>query len=159
MEKTKVEFKHYSKESWSEKERVNVNLMCEFYNLLIVENDFDGFINRFGDSEYLQHNRIVETGIKPLLEFTKQLVKIRPEFHSELKHVYADDNFVVFRSHATLKKKHRGNDRKGLIIVDTWRIEEGRIAEHWDSLQPLSFAMRFFLLLGGGRRKNNNGIF
>lgn len=159
MDKPKIDFKKFNKNSWTDDERSNVQVMVEFFNLLIADNEFKGFKKRFSSSEYLQHNRIVETGLNPLIEFTRQLVKMRPEFYSELKHVYADGDYVIFRSHATMKAKHRGNDSKGLIIVDTWKLEEGRIIEHWDCIQPLSFGMRFFLLIGGGRKKNDNGIF
>ena len=82
-----------------------------------------------------------------------------PEYSYDVKHIYADGDHVVFHSHATLKKEDRGNDRKGMNIIDTWRIEDGRIVEHWDAIQPLDRGMRLFVLLNGGNIRNSNGVF
>ena len=50
-------------------------------------------------------------------------------------------------------------DGKGFNIIDTCRIEGGRIAEHWDAIQPLNFSMRLFALFAGGRRAHDNSVF
>lgn len=44
-------------------------------------------------------------------------------------------------------------------IIDTWRIEDGRIVEHWDSIQALDFSMRVYSLISGGDIANENGVF
>ncbi len=44
-------------------------------------------------------------------------------------------------------------------IIDTWRIEDGRIVEHWDSIQALDFSMRVYSLISGGDIANSNGVF
>ncbi|SON52078.1 protein of unknown function [Vibrio tapetis subsp. tapetis] len=53
---------------------------------------------------------------------------------------------MIFHSHATLDKEGRGNDQKGMNFIDTCRIEEGRIIEHWDSIQALDLSMRLYSL-------------
>jgi len=76
-----------------------------------------------------------------------------------VKHIYADGDYVIFQSQVTLRKKHRGNPNKGLNITDTWKIIDGKIAEHWDSIQPIDALMRFIIWLNGGKVKNANGLF
>jgi len=65
----------------------------------------------------------------------------------------------VFHSHATLDREHRGNDEKGMNIIDTWKIQDGKIVEHWDSIQALDGFMRFYAWISGGDIRNSNGVF
>ena len=47
-----------------------------------------------------------------------------------------------------------------MIIVDIGRIEDGQIAEHWDSIQPIPFGLTVLLNLSRLRgRQNQNGNF
>ncbi|MCG7908623.1 MAG: polyketide cyclase, partial [Candidatus Thiodiazotropha taylori] len=62
-------------------------------------------------------------------------------------------------SHATLKEKHRGDDSQGLNIVDTWKLEDGRLVEHWDAIQGIDLSMRLYGLFFGGKVRNANGVF
>ena len=66
---------------------------------------------------------------------------------------------MVVLSHATIRSSHRGDDRKGYIIFDMWRLEDGVLVEHWDSLQALDLPMRMFQAATGGRVRNGNGPF
>ena len=94
-----------------------------------------------------------------LVEFVADFAKRVPDYTYDVKRMLVDDDYVTFHSHATIRKAHRGNDKKGLNIIDTWRIKDGTIVEHWDAIQPLDAFMRFYVLLSGGRIRNNNGVF
>jgi len=48
---------------------------------------------------------------------------------------------------------------QGMNITDTWRLEGGRIVEHWDSIQALDVFMRLYSLMSGGTIRNSNGVF
>ena len=45
------------------------------------------------------------------------------------------------------------------IVTDTFRIEDGRLAEHWDALQPIDFGTRLLFLVTGGAIANSNPTF
>ena len=94
-----------------------------------------------------------------IISYVESFAKRFPEYTYDVKHIYADGDFVTFHSHATLKAAHRSNDRKGLNIIDTWKLEDAKIVEHWDALQPLDLFMRFYMFVTGGSFKNNNGVF
>ena len=46
-----------------------------------------------------------------------------------------------------------------MIIFDMWRIEDGVLVEHWDSLQALDLPLRMYQAATGGRIRNVNGPF
>jgi predicted SnoaL-like aldol condensation-catalyzing enzyme len=109
--------------------------------------------------EYKQHNRNLPDKITGLVGFLEEFVEDYPEYSYDVKHIYVDGNYVIFHSHATLNEADRGNAHKGMNIIDTWRIENGQIVEHWDSIQALDGFMRFYSLLTGGKIRNDNGVF
>ena len=123
------------------------------------DHDFDAVLEHFGNASYVQHNRTMPDGMGGVVETVKRLVKRFPEYSYDVKNIIASGDSVVFHSHVTMRKAHRGNERKGLIIFDMWRIEDGAIVEHWDSLQALDLPMRLYLAASSGKIRNNNGIF
>lgn len=50
----------------------------------------------------------------------------------DLKRVVADDEYVVMHYLMTPE-----GDERGVAVVDIWRMVDGRIAEHWDVVQPV----------------------
>jgi predicted SnoaL-like aldol condensation-catalyzing enzyme len=159
MEKLKIDFNALRKGNWSNEEVENVKLVIDFVQHLMNEHDFDYIARKFGPTNYIQHNRSIPNGIEALIEYVKGFAKRYSDYTYDVKHIYADGDFVIFHSQATLNGKHRGNDSKGLNIIDIWRTENGQIAEHWDALQPMDGFMRFFNLINGGSVKNANGVY
>jgi len=121
--------------------------------------DFDYVLKKFGSNDYVQHNRSIPDGMEALVEYVRSFANRFPDYTYDLKHTYADGDFVIFHSHATIKAQDRQNDRKGLNIIDIWRVEDGQIKDHWDALQPMDGFMRFYNLLNGGKIRNDNGVY
>ncbi len=159
MEILKINLAALKKASWSAEETQNVTLITDFVQHLMNNHDFDYVQEKYNNGLYLQHNRNITNGIAGVIDTVKNFAKTYPEYTYDVKHIYADGNYVIFHSHATIKKKHRGDDTKGLNIIDTWKIENGKIVEHWDAIQPLDFSMRLFVLLNGGKIRNSNGVY
>ena len=154
-----INLNELASDSWTEQEQANVKLVADFVQNLMNDHNFNYVSSNFMNSAYKQHNRNIPDGMENLITFVKKFAGSFPDYTYDVKRIIADDNYVTFHSHATIKKEHRGNDRKGLNIVDIWKIEDGQIVEHWDSLQPLDLFMRFYVLVTGGSIKNNNGVF
>lgn len=148
-----------ARDSWSEQEKANVELVVDFVQNLMNNHDFAYVRENFMNSSYTQHNRNIPDGMENIVLFVEQFAKRFPDYTYDVKRIIADGEYVTFHSHATIKTTHRGNDTKGLNIVDIWKIKDGEIVEHWDSLQPLDLFMRFYILLTGGNIKNSNGVF
>lgn len=146
-------------ESWDEKEKRNVEVVCDFVQELMINHDKDKVLAKFANSDYTQHNRNIPDGMLGIANYVTQFAKQFPDFTYDVKRIIADGDYVVFHSHATLKKADRGNDKKGLNIIDTWRLSNGKIVEHWDSIQAIDASMRLYSLINGGKIKNDNGVF
>lgn len=159
METLKVDLENLKKSHWTPEETANVKLIADFVQNLMNDHDFEYVLNKYDNSSYIQHNRNIPDGVKGLVGLLSNFTKRFPDYCYDVKRIIADGDHVVFHSHATMKKGDRGNDRKGLNIIDDWRIRNGEIVEHWDSLQPLDGFMRLYALMTGGKIRNENGVF
>ena len=156
MDTIKINFEKLKKDSWSDKETENVKLLVDFVQQLMNNHNFDKVLREFGNPYYKQHNRSIPDGMEALIHYVKNFCKRFPDYAYDVKHIYADGDFVIFHSQITTSKKHRGNDKKGINVSDTWKIENNQIVEHWDSLQPMNGFLRFFFWIIGGRIANSN---
>lgn len=147
------------KAHWTLGQTENAKMVVEFVQASMNDHDYERVLNTFGDQPYKQHNRSMKDGITGVVGALEGLTKKFPEFSYDVKHVYVDGDYVTLHSHATMKVKHRGNDKQGFNIVDTWKVEDGKLVEHWDAVQALSFPMRIYSLLTGGAIRNSNGVF
>lgn len=146
-------------ENWTQTETSNAKVVIDFVQHIMNEHDFDYIEQQFGKNPYVQHNRGMHDGIAGVVESVRGLTKRFPGFSYDVKRIHASGDYVILHSHVTTKEKHRGNEKKGFIISDTWRLENGILVEHWDAIQPLDGAMRFFAWMNGGKIRNSNGLF
>ena len=155
-----INYQSLRRDHWSDQEKQNVELVSDFVQHLMNNHDFEYVMSKFDNSVYVQHNVAIPDGISGLVDFVAKFAKRFPEYGYDVKRIMADGDLVMFHSHCTVKAKHRGDDTKGMIIIDYWRIDNGEIAEHWDSIQTIPFWLSFFFnfyKISG--RKNANGIF
>lgn len=75
----------------------------------------------------IQHNPNLPDGRKPLVEFIEGFRKQLPEARFEIRRIVGDDGLVFAHSHFRPQPGHRG-----MVVVDVFRIDDGRIVEHWD---------------------------
>ena len=155
----KIPFDALKKDSWSDQETQNAQLVLDFIQHLMNDHDFEYVLQKFGDDAYVQHNRNIPDGIKALVAYVQKFAQSNPDYTYDVKHIYADGDFVIFHSHATIKAQHRGDDTKGLNIMDTWHIQNGQITDHWDAVQPMDGFMRFYNFMTGGKVRNANGVY
>ncbi len=159
METLTIELEELGRASWSTEEARNAALVADFVGLLMNTHDFEALRRRFGSSIYTQHNHGIADGLEGVIDTVGDLVKRFPDYGYDVKHILVDGDTVIFHSHATLRKSHRGNARKGFNITDRWRVVDGEIVEHWDSIQPMDLFARFYALVSGSRVRNGNGTY
>lgn len=158
-ETPKLDFKKYVQEQWTEQETENVKTVIDFFQHLMNEHDFEYTLKTYGGGTYIQHNRAIPDNIDGLVGYVKNLTKRYPEYSFDVKKVFADGDIVVLHSHTTVRAKDRGNEKKGFIITDTFRMENGKLVEHWDAIQPIDFFTRFLFMMIGGAKGNSNPTF
>ena len=159
METLQVDLKKLKKSTWNDEELRNAELVTEFIQKLMNDHDFDHIRDKFGDHPYKQHNQSMVDGLTGVLQVITNFSKKYPDYCYDVKHMYVDGSYVTVHSHATNNKKHRGNPRKGLNIMDIWKVKDGVILEHWDAVQPIHGSMRFLFWMIGGKFMNQNSYF
>ena len=103
----------------------------EFYDFLINKKDFDA-ARKYMGNRYKQHNPLVADGPEGLKAFCEFLKANFPEAHSEIKQVFADGDYVILHVHST-----RTPGTRGRAIIEIFKLENGKIDEHWDTIQEI----------------------
>jgi predicted SnoaL-like aldol condensation-catalyzing enzyme len=120
----------------------NKKTVLEFYEAGLNKKDFEAASRYFGP-KYIQHNPGAPDGIEGFKTFVNFLHSKFPNSHSEIKKAFADGDFVILHVHAV-----REPGTLGRAIVDIFRLEDGKIVEHWDVAQDIPEKM-----------PHNNGMF
>lgn len=154
-----IDFDALKNDHWSEQDTSNARLVVDLVQHLMNDHDFDYILKNFGDHPYVQHNRLIPDSVNGIVKYIGDFARRFPAFTYDVKHIYVDGDFVTLHSHATAREKDRGNDKKGYNISDTWQLENGRVVEHWDSVQPIDLVNRIYAVFSGGSIRNSNGVF
>lgn len=110
----------------------NKKNVVEFYNAVLNEKDFEKAKTYVG-ATYIQHNSIGADGLDGIKGFINFLREKFPNNKSEIKRVFAEDNYVIVHVHAIREPGTRGN-----AIFDLFRLDDnGKVLEHWDAVQPI----------------------
>ncbi len=123
----------------------NKKLVTNFYKEVLFEGKYQSIDKYIGDV-YIQHNPAVADGKEA---FTKMIKSFAPEDGSKLKswgeiiRVVAEKDLVILHI-----KNYNWPGENGGAIVDIFRVEDGKIVEHWDVVQAIP-----------DNPKNNNTMF
>lgn len=109
----------------------NKKTVLAFYEASINQKDFAAAAPFLGPY-YKQHNPTAKDGADGLKTFIDFLKAKFPKQHGEIKQVIAEGNFVVLHVHST-----RDDGTAGRAIVDIFRLEHGKVVEHWDVIQDV----------------------
>jgi len=120
----------------------NKKTVVEFYEAAINRKDFEAASKFFGP-RYVQHNPNAPDGIEGFRAFLGFLREKFPESRSEIKRVWAEGDYVILHVHAV-----RAPGARGSAIVDVFKLENGKIVEHWDVIQEIP-----------EKAANSNGMF
>jgi predicted SnoaL-like aldol condensation-catalyzing enzyme len=112
-------------------QEANKKTVIAFYEAGINQKDFGKASQYFGP-RYTQHNPTAADGPEGFKRFVEFLRAKYPNAHSEIKQVFADGDYVILHVHAVREPGTRGN-----AIVDIFKLENGKIVEHWDVIQPI----------------------
>jgi predicted SnoaL-like aldol condensation-catalyzing enzyme len=120
----------------------NKNTVRALYEAALNKKDFEEASKYLG-SRYTQHNPIAADGPEGLKAFIAFLKDKFPNNRSEIKRIFADGDYVIVHVHAVREPGTLGN-----AIIDFFKLEYGKVVEHWDVIQPIP-----------EKAANSNGMF
>ncbi|WP_440120614.1 nuclear transport factor 2 family protein [Tenacibaculum sp. Ill] len=86
-------------------------------------------VKKYFAANYIQHNPHVPTGIEPVLGVLPAL--------KEAKTIYTNHRLLQDGEYVVFHNSYHNADAFGakeLVAFDVWRMEDGKVAEHWDNL-------------------------
>jgi predicted SnoaL-like aldol condensation-catalyzing enzyme len=133
------------KQMISSRLEANKRLVLDFYDRSFNQKDLTA-ADMYLDENYIQHNPTVATSRKGFVEGIGALLKQYPNIKMTPKHVFAEDGYVI--THVWMQMNSADPKDKGLAVVDLFRVKNGKVAEHWDVIQPVP-----------AKAANDNGMF
>jgi predicted SnoaL-like aldol condensation-catalyzing enzyme len=109
----------------------NRQLVLDFYDAALNDHDVDRAMTFLGDT-YIQHNPTVADGPEGFRRFIQFLADRFPDARNEVKMVIADGDLVALQVHSV-----RVPGTPGRKIVDIFRVADGKVVEHWDTVQDI----------------------
>ena len=115
-----------------EKTEANRKLLTEVGQNFFVKGEYDKLGDYFNVNNYTQHSVGYGKDIKPLQGFLSSLPKGTP-FYQKIEFIHVEGNFGLMMSQGYPDQK------TGVVSAyfDLFRIEDGKIVEHWDVVQAI----------------------
>jgi predicted SnoaL-like aldol condensation-catalyzing enzyme len=110
----------------------NKQTVVAFYTLAFNDKRPEEAVQRYVGDRYTQHNPLAGDGSGPFVEFVKAYTGQFPELSVDIKRVIAEGDLVV--THGLIKASP---EDRGTAAVDIFRLEDGKVVEHWDVLQAV----------------------
>jgi predicted SnoaL-like aldol condensation-catalyzing enzyme len=126
----------------TQQEEANLRLVERIYEEVLGPID-SAAVDALFDPGYIQHNPNAATGSQGLKEMLDRAKDKYPKCEHRVKRMLVDGDLVAAHVHVIFEPGD-----PGFAVVDIFRIAQGRIAEHWDVMQPVTPSTR-----------NNNGRF
>lgn len=105
-------------------------------------------VDQYFDPGYIQHNPQAPPGLQGVKSFFSALFTAIPDLHATIDHLYGEGDRVF--SFITWRGTHRapifGMGPSGQPIAirtaEIFRVDAGRLAEHWDTVDMSDLAMK-----------------
>jgi predicted SnoaL-like aldol condensation-catalyzing enzyme len=109
----------------------NKAVVRSFLSRMLIEKDPAAAAAACLGNYYIQHNPTVPDGVQGYVERFSGMADEHPDLRSEIVRIIAEGDYVVTHSHTTFSAGHE------VAVADFWRLENGKIVEHWDVHQDV----------------------
>lgn len=109
----------------------NKQTVLDFYETAFNRKDVDAVAAFIGD-RYIQHNPQIGDGLAGLQARLRQLADAFPDLYVQVRRIVAEGQYVAANVHAV-----RVPGQRGVAIMDMFRLEGGKLVEHWDVMQDI----------------------
>ena len=112
---------------------INKDIAVAFYKKALFDGRVEDAFRLYAVPTYRQHNPLIEDGMEGVKKFVTWIMSNHPDARGEIKRVFADGDHVILHSHW-----HGLSDNpRGEAVVDIFRLEGGKVLEHWGVIQPI----------------------
>jgi len=113
-------------------EEENKKIVRNFYEMAFNQHKPTEAAKKYIGDQYIQHNPYVKNGAAAFYGYFEGFFKAHPKSRVEIKRVIAEGDLVVLHLHSRVDENDLGR-----AIVDIFRVENGKIVEHWDVIQTV----------------------
>ncbi len=110
----------------------NKKSVKEFYDLAFNQKRPAEAASKCLGRVYRQHNPGFGDGPQAFVAAVEGWAKVNPRLHFDFKRLVGEGSLVAVHSHLKLTTEDRGS-----AVMDMFRLENGKIVEHWDVSQPI----------------------
>lgn len=110
----------------------NKEIVLDFMETAITNREPIKAIDRYVGDVYIQHNPNFADGPDAIRAAFPAILESYPDMTIEIKKVIAEGDLVVLLIHTKMNKDDRGN-----AVMDIFRLDEGKIVEHWDVTEAI----------------------
>ena len=110
----------------------NKKIAVDFFNMVFQDRKPQQAFDTYSTPEYIQHNELASDGAAPAIKFLNEWFEKNPRASIEIKRVIAEGNLVAIHHHM-----RKSPEDPGAAAVDMYRVENGKVMEHWDVFQNM----------------------
>jgi len=126
----------------TEQEQKNLKAVLDFYDVIVNGQQYER-AGEFLDDNYIQHKPEVEDGPEGVLNFIRWVYEQSPQHRARIVRSFVEDDYVILHVHII-----DGAEAPNIAVMDIFRVENGKLMEHWDVASPVPETAR-----------NPNGVF
>ena len=109
----------------------NKQSAIEFYRMAYF-GEPEKAVELYVGPEYIQHNPLVSDGKQGFIDYFTKMANQYPNKDIDFVRAVAEEDLVALHTHQTWP------DKEEYVTMDFFRFDEnGKIVEHWDSIQKI----------------------
>ena len=89
-------------------------------------------IDKYMSPDYVQHDYGIPPGIEGFRSYFAETFERFPDFRVDVKHIIADGDMVAIYGYGVTDP-----GRIEVLVADIYRVQDGKLAEHWDAIHFL----------------------
>ena len=110
----------------------NKETAVAFLSMILNDHKVAEAFELYSVPDYIQHNPMAQTGAQPAIDFFTPFFAQFPGACIEVKRVIAEGDLVAIHNNSKMSA-----DDRGRAVVDIFRLENGKVVEHWDVVQEV----------------------